>query len=155
MNIHELIQEAVNNLAPLISEKKVLLTLELNAASPFLVANRDYLIIVIVNLVDNAVKYSKKPVITIATKNTGSLMILSVKDNGIGIEKDQIKNLFKKFFRIRKEDTYTAKGFGLGLSFVKKIVVAHGGKIKVESERVKGAFSPLNCRFNNVLCNKK
>ena len=66
-------------------------------------------------------------------------MVLSVKDNGIGIERNQIKNVFKKFFRIRKEDTYTSKGFGLGLSFVKKIVTAHEGRIKVESEPGKGS----------------
>ena len=66
-------------------------------------------------------------------------MILSVKDNGMGIEKKQIKKVFNKFFRIRKEDTYTSKGFGLGLAFVKKIVTAHGGKIKVESEPGKGS----------------
>lgn len=140
VNIHELIREAVKNLVPLISERKALLALELNATNPFLRANRDYLVIVIINLIDNAVKYSKEPRITITTKSTDMLMMLSVKDNGIGIEKDQIKNLFKKFFRIRKEDTYASRGFGIGLSFVKKIVLAHGGKIKVESEPGKGSI---------------
>jgi two-component system phosphate regulon sensor histidine kinase PhoR len=57
----------------------------------------------------------------------------------MGIEKKEIKKVFDKFFRIRKEDTYTSKGFGLGLSFVKKIVTAHEGKIKVESEPGKGS----------------
>jgi two-component system phosphate regulon sensor histidine kinase PhoR len=134
VNIHELVKEAVNNLAPLIQERKALITLELNAENPYLVANKDYLIIVIINLIDNAVKYSKEPRILVITKNTDSMVILSVKDNGIGIEKSQVKKIFKKFFRVRKEDTYTSKGFGLGLSFVKKIVTAHGGKIIVESE---------------------
>ena len=139
VNIHELVEEAVNNLAPLIQERKALITLELNAEDPFLSANKDYLIIVIINLLDNAIKYSKEPRIVIITKNNDDRIILSVKDNGIGIEKDQIKKVFDKFFRIRKEDTYTSKGFGLGLSFVKKIVTAHGGKIKVESEPGKGS----------------
>jgi two-component system, OmpR family, phosphate regulon sensor histidine kinase PhoR len=139
VDIQELIQEAVNNLAPLINERKVELTLQLDAHDPFLEANRDYLINVIINLIDNAIKYSKEPRIIITTKNTGSRMILSVKDNGIGIEKKQIKKIFKKFFRIQKEDTYTSKGFGLGLSFVKKIVTAHSGKIKAESEPGKGS----------------
>ena len=139
VNINELVHEAVNNLAPLIQEKKALITLELNAENPFLLANKDYLIIVIINLLDNAIKYSKDPRITIFTKDTGDRMTLSVKDNGMGIEKKQIKKVFNKFFRIRKEDTYTSKGFGLGLAFVKKIVTAHGGKIKVESEPGKGS----------------
>jgi two-component system phosphate regulon sensor histidine kinase PhoR len=139
VNMHELVQEAVNNIAPLIHERKALIKLELNAKDPLLVANKDYLIIVIVNLLDNAIKYSKEPRIIISTKNTGDRMILSVTDNGIGIEKSQVKNVFKKFFRIQKEDTYVSKGFGLGLSFVKKIVTTHGGKIKVESEPGKGS----------------
>jgi two-component system phosphate regulon sensor histidine kinase PhoR len=92
-----------------------------------------------VNLLDNAIKYSKCPHIIISTRNTEDKMIVSVKDNGVGIEKKQIKKIFKKFFRVRKDDTYTSKGFGLGLSFVKKIVAAHGGKIKVESEPGKGS----------------
>jgi two-component system phosphate regulon sensor histidine kinase PhoR len=139
VNIHELVQEAVNNLAPLIQERKALIALELNAGDPFLSANKDYLIIGIVNLLDNAIKYSKEPRIIISTKKTDDRMILSVTDNGIGIEKKQVKKVFKKFFRIHKEDTYTSKGFGIGLSFVKKIVTAHGGKIKVESEPGKGS----------------
>ncbi len=113
--------------------------MELSAEDPYLVANKDYLIIVIVNLLDNAIKYSKSPRIIISTRSTEDKMILSVKDNGMGIEKKQIKNIFKKFFRVRKDDTYISKGFGLGLSFVKKIVTAHGGKIKVESEPAKGS----------------
>jgi len=139
VNIHELVKEAVNNLAPLVQERKALIALELNAQDPYLSANKDYLIIVIINLLDNAIKYSKEPSIIIATKNTDNKMVLSVKDNGIGIEKKQIKNVFKKFFRIRKGETYASKGFGLGLSFVKKIVTAHAGKIKVESEPGKGS----------------
>ena len=139
VNMHELVKEAVNNLAPLIQERKALITLDLRAENPFLSANRDYLVIVIVNLLDNAIKYSKDPFITISTKNSDNSIILAVKDNGMGIEKRQIKNVFKKFFRIRKGDTYTSKGFGLGLSFVKKIVSAHAGKIKVESEPGKGS----------------
>jgi len=139
VNIHELVQEAVNNLAPLIQERKALITLELDADNPFLSANKDYLIIVIVNLLDNAIKYSKEPRIIISTKHTDSKMMLSVQDNGIGIEKNQLKNVFKKFFRVRKGETYASKGFGLGLSFVKKIVTAHDGKIKVVSKPGKGS----------------
>jgi two-component system phosphate regulon sensor histidine kinase PhoR len=139
VNIHELIQEAVSNLAPLISEKNAQIILELNTEQPFLMANKDYLVIVIINLLDNAIKYSKDPRISIHTKNTGNRMILSVSDNGVGIEKKQIKKLFQKFFRGRDGETYVAKGFGLGLSFVKKIVAAHKGKIKVESIPGKGS----------------
>ena len=139
VNMHELIQEAVNNLTPLINERKAIITLELDGEDSFLVANRDYLVIVIINLLDNAIKYSKEPNIIITTKKVHNRILLSVKDNGIGIEKSQIKKLFNKFFRIRKGDTYTSKGFGLGLAFVKRIVKGHKGRIKVESEPGKGS----------------
>jgi len=139
VNINELVKEAVNNLAPLIQERKAVIQLELEDRDPFLTANKDYLTIVIINLLDNAVKYSKQPVISVVTKNTDNKMTLSVIDNGIGIEKKQLKNVFKKFFRIHKEDTYASKGFGLGLSFVRKIVAGHGGKIVVDSEPGKGS----------------
>ncbi|MFI5132251.1 MAG: sensor histidine kinase [Chitinophagales bacterium] len=139
VNIHQLTEEAVSNLAPLIQERNAVITLALNAEEPFLSANKDYLIIVIINLLDNAIKYSKEPHIIVKTRNNNNRIILSVEDNGIGIEKKNIQKVFKKFFRIRKDDTYASKGFGLGLSFVRKIVHAHGGKIKVESIPGKGS----------------
>jgi two-component system, OmpR family, phosphate regulon sensor histidine kinase PhoR len=139
VNMHELIQRAVSNLAPLIDERKALITIELNANNPFLSANKDYLTIVVINLLDNAIKYSKEPKVIIRTSNEEEKIILSVTDNGIGIEKKQVKKLFRKFYRIRKDDTYVSKGFGIGLSFVKNIVTAHHGKIRVESEPGKGS----------------
>jgi two-component system phosphate regulon sensor histidine kinase PhoR len=140
VNMHELVQNAVNNLAPLIDERKAVITLELNAKDPLLSANKDYLTIVVINLLDNAIKYSKEPKIIIRTNNIDDKVILSVTDNGVGIDKKQIKKLFKKFYRIRKDDTYVSKGFGLGLAFVKNIVTAHNGKIKIKSEPGKGSI---------------
>ncbi len=139
VNLHILIQEAVNNLGPLIDERKAIVHYDLLAKDPVLTADKDYLIIVITNLLDNAIKYARQPVVTISTSSKGAALILSVEDNGIGIEKDQVKNIFKKFFRVRNGETYTAKGFGIGLSFVKMIVDAHKGKIKVESRYGKGS----------------
>lgn len=139
VNIHNLIQEAVANLTPLIDKSNSKLSFELNAEPPFLTADRDYLIIVIINLIDNAVKYSKKPQVTIRTGRKKSSLFFSVADNGIGIEKKQVRKIFRKFFRFHQGDIYPAKGFGIGLSFVKKIIDAHGGKIKVESTLGKGS----------------
>lgn len=139
VNIHDLVQEAVSNLAPLIAEKNSQLTLELGASDPFLEADRDYLIIVITNLIDNAIKYARQPSIVITTKNAGNRLSFTVKDNGTGIESKQIKNIFNKFTRVKNGETYSAKGFGLGLSFVKKIVTAHGGEVKVKSIPSKGS----------------
>ena len=139
VNVHELIRDAVVKLATLISDKKAVLKYELNAIEEFIVADRDYLSIVITNLIDNALKYSREPFIFITTKNSNGHLVLTVTDNGIGIEPKEIKKLFKKFYRVQNGDTYTTKGFGLGLAFVKTILDAHGGKIKIESVPGKGS----------------
>lgn len=139
VSIHELIQEAIRNLGPLVSERKAQIELALDAPDPFLLADKEYLVIVITNLIDNAIKYSRNPVISISTENTMEFTSFTVADNGIGIEKKQLNKIFTRFFRVRHEETYLAKGFGLGLSFVKKIIDAHGGKIKVESTPGQGS----------------
>ena len=133
INLHELIEEAIVNLHPLINEKKADLKFQPGASNPFLTGDKDYLVIVIMNIIDNAIKYSKKPCIIITTKNTSQGVRFSIKDNGIGIEQKQLGRIFRKFFRIQSGEIYTAKGFGIGLSFVKKIVKAHSGSITVES----------------------
>lgn len=133
IDLHELIQEAIINLNSLITEKKASLEFHPGAAQSFLIGDKDYLVIVIMNLIDNAIKYSKNPSISITTQNTGQFISFSIKDNGIGIEQKQLKKIFRKFFRIQSGEVYTAKGFGIGLSFVKKIVKAHHGTIAVSS----------------------
>ena len=132
-NIHELILEAAANLEPLISKKEVQIHYALNAANPVVKAGRNYMLIVITNLLENAIKYSKEPHVSVATKDGKQGFFFSVTDNGIGIDKKEIKKVFLKFYRAGSGDTYTTKGFGLGLAFVKMILDAHGGKIKVES----------------------
>jgi len=133
VNVHNIITEAAGNLSPLIIEKNAELKYLLNANGPVVLADRDYLLIVITNLLDNALKYSRNPNVIISTSNIPGSLIVSINDNGIGIEKKEIKKLFRKFYRVQKGDAYPAKGFGLGLSFVKKILDAHRAKIKVES----------------------
>lgn len=140
VNLHGLIREAIENLEPLIREKNVKLALDEHASDITLHADRDYLVIVITNLIDNAIKYSRNPEINIRTRSEGNTVILSVADNGIGIEKKFQGKIFKRFFRATKGDTYQAKGFGLGLSFVKKIIDAHKGHISVESTPGKGSI---------------
>ena len=139
VDIHELIRESITHLMPLIQQKNASLQLNLNANTSCLPADRDYMIILITNLIENAIKYSKQPVITITTLNKPGQFILAVTDNGIGIEKSQQKKLFRKFFRIQNNEEYIAKGFGIGLTFVRKIINAHGGKVYVESVPGKGS----------------
>jgi two-component system phosphate regulon sensor histidine kinase PhoR len=133
VNIHELIREATNNLQPLIEQKKAEIQFELNAEDPVIDADKNYLLIVLINLIENALKFSKVPKVIIGTTNKNHHVEIHVKDNGPGIEKKYIHDIFKKFFRVPKGDIHSSKGFGIGLSFVKKIIDSHHGTINVES----------------------
>jgi len=96
---------------------------------------------VIFNLMDNAVKYrnTEKPLdIYMKTWNDNDHLYLSIRDTGIGIKKENLKKIFEKFYRVHTGNLHDAKGFGLGLAYVKKIVDLHKGEIKVESEYGKG-----------------
>ena len=96
---------------------------------------------VIFNLMDNAVKYRKpdKPLdIYLRTWNDENHLYLSIRDTGLGIKKENLKKIFDKFYRVHTGNVHDAKGFGLGLAYVHKVVELHDGEIKVESEFGKG-----------------
>ena len=86
-----------------------------------------------INLLDNSLKYATKPQIKIGTTRTDKMCIISVRDNGIGIEKKYLKDIFRKFYRVPTGNVHNVKGFGIGLNFAKKVVDAHQGRITVES----------------------
>jgi two-component system phosphate regulon sensor histidine kinase PhoR len=102
-------------------------------------------------LLDNAVKYSNNsPEIKITTKNKNGELLVSVQDNGIGISKEHHAQIFDRFYRVPTGNIHNVKGFGLGLSYVKKIVDSHNAKIKVESVVNKGTkFTILFPQINN------
>ncbi|MBR5351981.1 MAG: ATP-binding protein, partial [Prevotella sp.] len=96
---------------------------------------------VINNLLDNAVKYRKPDTplnVHIRTWNEKDRLCCSIKDNGIGLKKDDQKKIFDKFYRVHTGNVHDVKGFGLGLAYVKQIVELHKGEIKVDSDKDKG-----------------
>ena len=134
VTLKELIEQAVAKMQPLIDEKRAEVNIPIDEDQNIeLYADRPHLELAIVNLLENALKFSEKPHIIISIGHEDGNIYISVKDNGIGIEKKYQKRLFKKFYRVPTGDVHNVKGFGLGLNFVKRIIDAHHGSIKINS----------------------
>ena len=129
----KLIEQALNKLQPLIEQKKALIELKVENYETNIHADEGHLELAIINILENALKYSSSPHIVVETGKEESDYFISIKDNGIGMEKKYLKNIFKKFYRIPTGNVHDVKGFGLGLNFVKRIMDGHGGKIRVNS----------------------
>ena len=135
--LHSLINEVTEGVQ---AELEDCLKIELNASKSSIYADRTQLVSLIRNLLENAIKYSKKPPsICIKTENIGDTMLFSVSDKGIGIPKESIDKIFKKFYRVPTGNLHNVKGFGLGLSYVNEIIKAHKWQMKVESKVGEGS----------------
>jgi two-component system phosphate regulon sensor histidine kinase PhoR len=141
LDTHDIIHKVADNMMLQIKEKNGTLALDLTAVNHNIEADEVHFSNIIFNLLDNAMKYSDKaPQIEVVTLNTGNGMLsIKVKDNGIGMDKETQARIFEKFYRAHTGNLHNVKGFGLGLSYVKAIVDAHNGKIKVESTPGKGS----------------
>ncbi|HXB92423.1 MAG TPA: HAMP domain-containing sensor histidine kinase, partial [Puia sp.] len=148
IDAHQLIEEALNKVQPLIEKKRAKVELKMDEANGKVHADKAHLELAVINLLENALKYSPEPHIVVETGHIENEFFISVKDNGVGIEKQYLKNIFKKFYRVPTGDIHDVKGFGLGLNFVKRIIDAHKGKVKVNSLPGIGTefrlFIPLN-----------
>jgi len=118
---------------PLVEQKNARVDIIVEDAKTQIHADQAHLELAVVNLLENALKYSEDPHIVVETGKNEMDFFISVKDNGIGIEKKYQKNIFKEFYRIPTGNIHNVKGFGLGLNFVKRIIDAHDGKIVVNS----------------------
>jgi two-component system phosphate regulon sensor histidine kinase PhoR len=131
--IHELLELAAEKAR--FQKGNALITLEMNATKQRMIGDEMHLLNVFANLLDNAIKYcERQPEIHISTENIGDDLLIHFKDNGIGIRKENLKEIFNKFYRVPTGNVHNVKGFGLGLNYVKSIVGMHGGTISVESE---------------------
>ena len=107
--------------------------------------NETHLTNVIVNILDNAVKYSEgPPKIDVYTENLKDKVVLKIQDQGIGMSKSVQNKIFEKFYRVPTGDIHNVKGHGLGLSYVKKILDDHQAEIIIESEQAKGSTFIFN-----------
>ncbi len=135
MKINELIEHTSEIFSLKVANKGGKITTILKAKDDIILADEVHFTNVIHNLVDNALKYSDKPLLlTLETWNEKDYLMISIEDNGIGIHKDDHKRIFEKFYRVPTGNKHNVKGFGLGLAYVKKIIKEHKGIIKVDSE---------------------
>jgi two-component system phosphate regulon sensor histidine kinase PhoR len=144
LDLHEMLRSAVNTLEVANERDALRIDLDLKAVDFQIEGDEVHVSNVIFNLLDNAVKYShENPEVKISTVSTGNSIETTISDRGIGIPKKSIPLVFDKFYRVPKGNLHDVKGFGLGLYYVKQMVEAHDGKIRVESEEGKGT----NIRF--------
>lgn len=152
INIHDALRDAISKINLQIEKKGGEIFTNLGAEQAVIQADRVHITNILFNLLDNANKYTPwAPVINISTKSLGKGILITIKDNGIGISKSNQKKVFDKLYRVPTGNIHNVKGFGLGLSYVKTIVDKHQGKITLESEIKKGSSFSIYLPFNTIL----
>jgi two-component system, OmpR family, phosphate regulon sensor histidine kinase PhoR len=149
MDVHKIIDKAVENFSLQIESRNGTIRKDFQASNPFAMIDEIHFLNAVSNLIDNAIKYTdENPEIAISTRNNKKGILLMIEDNGIGISKENLNRIFDKFYRVPSGNVHNVKGFGLGLTYVKKITEEHNGSIKVESQLNKGTkftlFIPQN-----------
>lgn len=140
-DFNELIEEVILKSTLRIDKEGGTLQTQLNAQNTYIEGDRMHLINVLYNLIDNAIKYSNgKPHIEIYAHNSDGQLIVSIKDDGIGMTKEALKKIFEKFYRVPTGNIHNVKGFGLGLAYAKLIIQAHNGQISATSRPGKGSI---------------
>ena len=153
IELNELVRGVVGNFELRVKNSNGELLSDLQATSDIIRGDEVHITNVVFNLLDNAVKYSNEiPEITVTTESRKESVVLSIADRGIGIAKEYHSQIFERFYRVPTGNVHNVKGFGLGLSYVKKIVDAHNGKIIVESSHNRGTKFSI---YFPILNNKK
>lgn len=141
-NLHEIFDEVISITSPQASEKKI--TLKVDKESDMNVeinADRTRLRQVMINLVNNALKFTEKGKITIRAVREENNVLISVKDTGIGIPPAELEAIFQEFTQVDSSTTRKAGGTGLGLPISRRLIEMHGGKLWAESNGVDGEGS--------------
>ena len=139
LHVHHIINTVLDNYELQLKDKQGKVSSLLNAKNDVINGDEIHFTNMISNLIDNAIKYSKDNLnIKITTYSSNKLLVISVEDNGIGMTKENSKRIFEKFYRAHTGNVHNVKGFGLGMSYVKTVIDAHKGKIRVDSTLGKG-----------------
>ena len=139
-NVEEVIEDAIEHVNLILEDREKKIDLHFEASRTTVLLNDFHFTNVIVNILENAIKYTPSiPKIDIYTENIKDMLLIKVKDNGLGMSKIAQKRVFEKFYREHTGDLHNVKGHGLGLAYVKQIVEDHNGQVYVESEKGKGS----------------
>lgn len=134
VNIHQLIAQILDQFSFRTNNSHVKVETHLDATSFELTGTEDHFLLMLSNIIDNSLKYTREqPQLTITTSSAENRLIIAISDNGIGIDKSELPYIFDKYYRVPTGDVHNVKGFGLGLAYVKKIVDLYKGSIEVES----------------------
>ena len=149
-DIHKVIEETIHSILPKIESLNGTIHLTANAGNGNVNGDKLHLTNILFNIFDNAIKYcgNSNPRIEITTQNQAKCIEINIKDYGIGIAKQQQSKIFDKFYRVPTGNTHDVKGYGLGLYYVKLMMKAHGGSIRLESELNEGSVFTL--KFPNA-----
>jgi len=148
VDVHSVLEAAVQNMSLYKEKLGGTIRTRAHAESSIITADAVHFSNIIQNLLDNALKYTRgQPHITIATENVADGVSISISDNGIGMHTEEKKRIFEKYYRVSTGNVHDVKGFGLGLSYVKLMVEAHGGSIVCESEFGRGSTFRLLMPF--------
>ena len=135
IDMNYLIEKSVEHFRLQTEKRDGVITTSLQAENPFVAIDEDHMRNVLLNLLDNSNKYSlSKPEIDVFSFNRSGKYFFGVKDKGMGMSAETQRKVFDKFFRLTSGNIHNIKGFGLGLSYVKAIVLAHHGEIQITSE---------------------
>lgn len=148
-NVRELIKKTTESFNLIVGQRNGTLTQEFTAERYQFKIDEFHIANVLVNLLDNANKYSPEaPEIHVKTRNEGNWYVIEVSDKGMGMETHNKTKIFEKFFREETGNIHNVKGQGLGLSYVKKIVELHKGHVIVESNKGKGSTFTIKLPMN-------
>lgn len=140
LQLHELVEEAMSHVELIVEDRNGYIKTHFGALKSSVLANQNHMTNVLVNVLDNAIKYSEDPPkIDIYSENVKNLIVLKIRDQGMGMNRIVQRKIFEKFYREHTGDIHNVKGHGLGLAYVKRILDDHHGTISVESEKGKGS----------------
>lgn len=150
IDLHHLLKTAISHVGLIVEDRGGYIETHFDATESIILGSESHLTNVIVNILDNAIKYSEdSPKIDVFTENAKGGIIFRVRDQGMGMTKAVQKRIFEKFYRESMGDLHNVKGHGLGLAYVKKILEDHDAEIQVESEKDKGSTFSIKLQLTS------